>query len=60
MNTPHMDRITSNSRVFSLYYVQVATCVASRHALLTRLRPRRETDYGNGPLKVYAAELAAR
>jgi len=60
MKTPHMDRLASSSRIFSRHYVQVATCGASRHALLTGLRPRRETDYGNGPFKVNAVELASR
>lgn len=55
-----MDCLAASSRVFSRHYVQVATCGASRHALLTGLRPRHETDYGNGPFKVNRAELAAR
>ncbi len=60
MKTPNMDRLAASSRAFSRHYVQVATCGASRHALLTGLRPRYETDYGNGPFKVNASELAAR
>lgn len=60
MQTPNMDRLAASSRVFSRQYVQVATCGASRHALLTGLRPRLETDYGNGPFKANRAELAAR
>jgi len=60
MKTPHMDRLAASSRVFSRHYVQVATCGASRHALLTGLRPRQEADYGIGPFKANRAELAAR
>ena len=60
MKTPHMYRLAASSRLFSRHYVQVATCGASRHALLTGLRPRRATDYGNGPFKVNAVELASR
>lgn len=59
MNTSNMDRLAATSRVFNRHYVQVATCGASRHALLTGLRPRLETDYGNGPFKSNKAELAA-
>ena len=55
-----MDRLAASSRVFDRHYVQVATCGASRHSLLTGLRPRRETDYGNGPFKTNQIELAAR
>ncbi|MDA0349132.1 MAG: sulfatase [Verrucomicrobia bacterium] len=60
MKTPNMDRLASTSRVFSRHYVQVATCGASRHALLTGLRPKEEGDYGNGPFKTNKEDLAAR
>lgn len=60
MKTPHIDRLASRSRIFNRHYVQVATCGASRHALLTGLRPAGEADYGNGPFKEHKAELAAR
>ena len=60
MKTPNMDRLASTSRVFNRHYVQVATCGASRHALLTGLRPRLATDYGNGPFRTNKEEIAAR
>ncbi len=60
MKTPHMDQLAAQSRVFTPHYVQVATCGASRHALLTGLRPRTEADYGNGPFKANRSALAAR
>jgi len=60
MKTPNMDRLASTSRVFSKHYVQVATCGASRHSLLTGLRPNLAGDYGNGPFKTNKADLAAR
>ena len=36
MITPNIDRLAASSRVFNRHYVQVATCGASRHALLTK------------------------
>ena len=60
MKTPNIDRLASRSRVFNRHYVQVATCGASRHALLTGLRPIGEVDYGNRPFIEHRAELAAR
>jgi uncharacterized sulfatase len=60
MKTPNFDRLGATSRVFSRHYVQVATCGASRHALLTGQRPSREVEYGNGPFKQQQAQLAAK
>ncbi|MBT7865742.1 MAG: sulfatase-like hydrolase/transferase, partial [Opitutales bacterium] len=60
MKTPNIDRLASKSRVFNRHYVQVATCGASRYALLTGLRPAGEVDYGNRPFIAHKAELAAR
>lgn len=60
MKTPNMDRLAATSRVFNRHYVQVATCGASRHTLLTGLRPRKSGDYGNGPFKSNKDDLAAR
>ena len=60
MKTPNMDRLASSSRVFNRHYVQVATCGASRHALLTGLRPKEEEDYGNGPFRTNKDDLASR
>ena len=41
--TPNMDRLAATSRVFNRHYMQVATCGASRHALLTGLPASRRT-----------------
>lgn len=60
MKTPNIDRLASRSRIFNRHYVQVATCGASRHALLTGLRPASEADYGNGPFRIHKEVLAAR
>ncbi len=60
MHTPNIDRLAATSRVFNRHYVMVATCGASRHALLTGRRPSTAVDYGNGPFKSHRAELAAR
>ena len=60
MKTPNIDRLAASGMTFHRHYVQVATCGASRHALLTGLRPTVVADYGNGPFKVHRAELAAR
>jgi iduronate 2-sulfatase len=60
MKTPNMDRLAAASRVFNRHYVQVATCGASRHALLTGLRPKKEGDYGNGPFRTNKTDLASR
>ena len=60
MKTPNLDRLAASGVRFTNHYVQVATCGASRHALLTSLRPVSEVDYRNGPFKAHARELAAR
>lgn len=60
MVTPNIDRLAKTGMTFNRHYVQVATCGASRHALLTGLRPAVEADYRNGPFKIHRAELAAR
>jgi iduronate 2-sulfatase len=60
MKTPNIDRLAASGLLFNRHYVQVTTCGASRHALLTGLRPSVIEDYGNGPFKVHRDELAAR
>ncbi len=60
MHTPNIDRLAASGVRFTNHYVQVATCGASRHALLTSLRPVSEVDYRNSPFKAHSNELAAR
>jgi len=60
MKTPNIDRLSSQGRLFRRHYVQVATCGASRHALLTGLRPSCNEDYFNSPFKFHQPELAKR
>ena len=58
--TPNIDRLAASGLRFARHYVQVATCGASRHALLTGLRPSVAADYNNYPFMVHRKELAAR
>ena len=60
MKTPNIDRLAASGLRFTRHYVQVATCGASRHALLTGLRPSVAADYNNYPFMVHRKELAAR
>jgi len=60
MKTPNIDRLAKQGRLFRRHYVQVATCGASRHALLTGLRPSCNADYFNSPFKFHQPDLAAR
>ena len=39
MQTPNLDRLAAEGRLFTRHYVQVPTCGASRYALLTGTRP---------------------
>jgi arylsulfatase A-like enzyme len=48
--TPNLDRFAANSVLFNRHYVQVATCGASRYALLTGRSPARSGAMGNGAL----------
>lgn len=47
MATPNLDKLASQSRVFCNQFVQVPTCGASRHSLLTGRYPRRDADLKN-------------
>lgn len=39
VKSPNLDKLSSQGRLFDRHYVQVPTCGASRHALLTGMRP---------------------
>ena len=60
MKSPNIDRLAESGVVFSRHYVQVATCGASRYAMLTGLRPRVNADYGNTPFQAHREDLASR
>ena len=60
MKTPNIDRLATSAMTFKRHYVQVATCGASRHALLTGLRPSVAADYNNTPFRAHRKELTAR
>ncbi|MCA9084465.1 MAG: sulfatase [Planctomycetaceae bacterium] len=47
VDSPHLDRLASQSTLFTRHYVQVATCGASRYALLTGRSPLRSGALGN-------------
>ena len=60
MKTPNIDRLAASGVTFNRHYVQVATCGASRHALLTGLRPTTDIEYGNSAFGQQQEKLAAR
>ena len=60
MKTPNIDRLAASGVTFNRHYVHVATCGASRHALLTGLRPTTDIDYGNAAFVHQQKELAVR
>jgi len=47
IKTPNIDRLASQGRIFTNHFVQVPTCGASRHSLLTGWRPRQKSHLGN-------------
>lgn len=48
MHTPNLDRLAREGVVFNNHFVQVPTCGASRHCLLTGTYPSRPQHLGNG------------
>ena len=48
--SPHLDRFAGESLLFNKHYVQVATCGASRYALLTGRSPANSRALGNAAL----------
>lgn len=47
VKSPHMDALANEGAVFTNHYVQVPTCGASRHALLTGYRPWKQVHLSN-------------
>ncbi|WP_435894891.1 sulfatase [Oceaniferula spumae] len=54
MHTPNIDQLAAQGRVFSRHYVQVPTCGASRHSLVSGRYPRAGSDRGNGAISARA------
>jgi arylsulfatase A-like enzyme len=47
IKTPNIDKLASEGRAFLNHYVQVPTCGASRHSLLTGIRPNKPIHLNN-------------
>ncbi|MEN7549483.1 sulfatase [Rapidithrix thailandica] len=47
VQSPHLDRLATEGRLFTHHYVQVPTCGASRHALLTGKYPTQQKHLSN-------------
>jgi len=47
LKTPHLNKLVSEGILFTNHYVQVPTCGASRHSLLTAQRPKTKAHLGN-------------
>ncbi|MCA9040535.1 MAG: sulfatase [Planctomycetaceae bacterium] len=50
VDSPHLDRLASEGVLFNNHFVQVATCGASRYAMLTGQSPWRTKAFGNRDL----------
>jgi arylsulfatase A-like enzyme len=50
MHTPNMDKLAGEGLLFNNHYVQVPTCGASRHALLTGRRPSKKIHLSNNAI----------
>ena len=57
IQTPHLDNLASNGIAFSNHFVQVPTCGASRHSLLTGMRPRTKAHLNNN---IIAKEITTK
>lgn len=47
--TPNLDRLASEGRLFTRHFVQFPTCGASRYSMLTSRRPSLPVHYTNAP-----------
>ena len=57
IKTPNLDQLASEGTAFSNHFVQVPTCGASRHSLLTGMRPKTKAHLGNN---VIAKEISTK
>jgi len=52
VKSPNMDALASSGSIFTHHYVQVPTCGASRHALLTGMRPSKPIHLNNRAIEL--------
>ncbi|SHJ20711.1 sulfatase [Pseudozobellia thermophila] len=50
--TPHLDSLARSGSLFTHHFVQVPTCGASRHALITGMRPYKPIHLSNRAIEV--------
>ncbi len=53
IHSPHIDRLAEESTIFTRHYVQVATCGASRYAMLTGMLPVSQDHVNNQAIVKY-------
>ena len=51
IQSPNMDALAASGSLFNHHYVQVPTCGASRHALLTGMRPSKPIHLSNSAIE---------
>jgi len=52
VKSPNMDALAMSGSIFTHHYVQVPTCGASRHALLTGMRPSKPVHLNNRAIEL--------
>ncbi len=52
VKSPNMDALAKSGSIFTHHYVQVPTCGASRHALLTGMRPSKPIHLNNRAIEL--------
>ncbi|MFY0625783.1 MAG: sulfatase [Reichenbachiella sp.] len=57
IKTPNIDKLASSGTAFANHYVQVPTCGASRHSLLTGKRPSKQKHLGNSAIEKEISDL---
>ena len=60
MKTPNLDKLGSEGLIFNNHYVQVPTCGASRHALLTGMRPSKRIHLSNNAIVKEISEKSTK
>ncbi len=60
MQTPNLDKLGSEGLIFNNHYVQVPTCGASRHALLTGMRPSKRIHLSNNAIVKEISEKSTK
>ena len=57
IQTPNLDKLASTGTAFNNHYVQVPTCGASRHSLLTGMRPSKKEHLWNSAIEEEKSDL---